>query len=149
MHPFATCSRKAEDEHRTSFRGAGDIMSTHSSLQPPTRLLFGPGPTQVAPSVYAAMGKPIVSHVDPYFFQVTGEVQAMLRTVFGTSNEMTFAISGTGSSGMEPAVSNLVEPGTKVCVFANGFFCDRITEMAKRHGGNVVRLETPRGEVFC
>ncbi|ABF39132.1 alanine-glyoxylate aminotransferase apoenzyme [Candidatus Koribacter versatilis Ellin345] len=123
-------------------------MTTNSSIHPPQRLLFGPGPTQVAPSVYAAMSQPIVSHMDPYFFQTSEAVQDMLRTVFGTKNPLTFAISGTGSGGMETAISSLVEPGTKVCVFANGFFCDRMTEMAKRNGGNVVRLEKPWGEVF-
>jgi alanine-glyoxylate transaminase/serine-glyoxylate transaminase/serine-pyruvate transaminase len=110
--------------------------------------LFGPGPTQVAPSVYAAMSQTIVSHLDPYFFQVSEGIQEMLRAVFGTSNKLTFAISGTGSGGMETAISSLVEQGTKVCVFANGFFCDRMTEMAKRQGGDVVRLEKPWGEVF-
>ncbi len=123
-------------------------MTTNSSIHPPQRFLFGPGPTQVAPSVYTAMSQPIVSHLDPYFFKTTEGVQEMLRAVFGTQNPLTFAISGTGSGGMETAISSLVEPGTKVCVFANGFFCDRMTEMAKRNGGNVVRLEKPWGEVF-
>jgi alanine-glyoxylate transaminase/serine-glyoxylate transaminase/serine-pyruvate transaminase len=94
------------------------------------------------------MGQPIVSHVDPYFFKTSEGIQEMLRTVFGTKNPQTFAISGTGSGGMETAISSLVEQGTKVCVFANGFFCDRMTEMAKRQGGNLVRLEKPWGEVF-
>jgi alanine-glyoxylate transaminase/serine-glyoxylate transaminase/serine-pyruvate transaminase len=94
------------------------------------------------------MSQTIVSHLDPYFFEVSEGIQEMLRTVFGTSNKLTFAISGTGSGGMETAISSLVEQGTKVCVFANGFFCDRMTEMAKRQGGDVVRLEKPWGEVF-
>ena len=121
---------------------------TNSSIHPPKRLLFGPGPTQVAPSVYTAMSQTIVSHLDPYFFEVSEGIQEMLRAVFGTKNKLTFAISGTGSGGMEAAISSLVEQGTKVCVFANGFFCDRMTEMAKRQGANVVRLEKPWGEVF-
>lgn len=123
-------------------------MTSNSSIHPPQRFLFGPGPTQVAPSVYTAMAQPIVSHMDPFFFKTSEGVQEMLRTVFGTKNPLTFAISGTGSGGMETAISSLVETGTKVCVFANGFFCDRMTEMAKRQGGNVVRAEKPWGEVF-
>ncbi len=121
---------------------------TTSSIHPPKRLLFGPGPTQVAPSVYTAMSQTIVSHLDPYFFQVSEGVQEMLRAVFGTKNKLTFAISATGSGGMETAISSLVEHGTKVCVFANGFFCDRMTDMAKRQGAEVARLEKPWGEVF-
>lgn len=127
-----------------------DRISTDkfSSLQPPKRFLFSPGPTQVHPRVYEALAKPIVSHVDPFFFSVMEEVQRLLKTVFGAEQGITLAVSGTGSGGMEAAVSNFVEPGMKCAVFANGFFCDRITEMAKRHGANVVRLEKPWGEIF-
>jgi len=121
---------------------------SYSPINPPQRYLFGPGPTQVDSRVYQAMTKPIVGHLDPYFFQVLGDVRQTLRTVFGTKNEFTLAISGTGSAGMETAVGNFVEPGMKVGIFANGFFCDRITEMCKRHEAEVVRLEKPWGEVF-
>ena len=119
-----------------------------SSLQPPKRFLFGPGPTQVHPRVYEALAKPIVSHVDPFFFSVMEDVQRLLKMAFGAEQGVTLAVSGTGSGGMEAAVSNFVEPGMKCAVFANGFFCDRIAEMAKRHGANVVRLEKPWGETF-
>jgi len=118
------------------------------SIHPPKRLLYGPGPGQVHPRVYRAMAQPIVGHLDAYFFEVSSNIQRLLRTVFGTKNEITFVISATGSGGMETAVSNFVEPGTKVAVFANGFFCDRMSEMARRQGGEVVRLEKPWGEVF-
>jgi alanine-glyoxylate transaminase/serine-glyoxylate transaminase/serine-pyruvate transaminase len=94
------------------------------------------------------MSQPIVGHLDPYFFKISEEVQEMLRTVFGTTNKLTFAISGTGSGGMETAITNFVEAGTKVAVLANGFFCDRMTEMAKRQGAEIVRIEKPWGEVF-
>lgn len=118
-----------------------------SSIHPPQRLLFGPGPTQVDPRVYDAMRNPVVGHLDSYFFQISDEIQRMLRTVFGTSNELTFVISGTGSGGMETAITNFVEKGTKVAVLANGFFCDRMTEMARRQGAEIARLEKPWGEV--
>jgi alanine-glyoxylate transaminase / serine-glyoxylate transaminase / serine-pyruvate transaminase len=120
-----------------------------SSINPPQRFLFGPGPTQVHPRVYEAMSTPIVGHLDQYFFQISGDIQQMLRTVFGTENKLTFAISGTGSAGMETAISNFVEPGTNVVSFANGFFCDRMCEMATRNGGEVIRFEKPWGEFFA
>jgi alanine-glyoxylate transaminase/serine-glyoxylate transaminase/serine-pyruvate transaminase len=93
------------------------------------------------------MAKPIVGHLDPYFFKVFEEAAQMLRLVFGTQNPVTFAVSGTGSSGMETAVANFVEPGVKVAVLANGYFCDRISEMVRRQGGELVRLEKSWGEV--
>src|SRR3954447_10943402 len=117
-------------------------------IQPPRRLLYGPGPTMVEPRVYEAMSKPIVGHLDPFFFSVVEDIRAGLREAFGTANDFTFAISGTGSAGMEAAVTNFVEPGQKLVVLANGFFCDRISEMGRRHGAKVVRFEKAWGESF-
>ena len=118
------------------------------ALQPPRRYLFGPGPSMVHPRVYEALAKPIVGHLDPYFIQVMADVQQLLKTTFGTNEGATLVISGTGSAGMEAAVANFVEPGSKLAVFANGYFSDRLTEMAKRNGANVVRFEKPWGETF-
>ena len=127
---------------------ANTAVSEEISIHPPTRYLYGPGPTQVHPRVYEAMAQPVVGHLDPYFFEISSGNERMLRKVFGTENELTFCISGTGSAGMEAAITNFVEGGTKVAVLANGYFCDRMTEMAKRQGANVVRFEKPWGEFF-
>jgi len=117
-------------------------------LLPPTRYLFGPGPTMVDPRVYQALSKPIVGHLDPYFIQVMQDVQELLKTTYGTTVGSTLVISGTGSAGMEAAVANFVEPGAKLGIFANGYFSDRLTEMAKRQSANVVRFEKAWGETF-
>src|SRR6202142_2485866 len=123
--------------------------STHlRALAPPRRYLFGPGPSMVHPRVYEALSKPIVGHLDPYFIQVMQDVQELLKTSFGTTNASTLVISGTGSAGMEAAVANFVEPGAKFAVFANGYFSDRLTEMARRQGANVVRFEKAWGETY-
>src|ERR1700688_4727538 len=118
------------------------------ALQPPRRFLFGPGPTMVDPRVYEALSKPIVGHLDPYFIQVMGDVQQLLKTAYGAEDGATLVISGTGSAGMEAAVANFIEPGAKFAVFANGYFSDRLTEMAKRQGANVVRFEKAWGETY-
>ena len=118
------------------------------ALEPPRRYLFGPGPSMVHPRVYEALSKPIVGHLDPYFIQVMADVQQLIKTAYGTSDGATLVISGTGSAGMEAAVANFIEPGAKVAVFANGYFSDRLTEMAKRHGANVVRFEKLWGKTY-
>ncbi len=128
---------------------AEPVLMEETVVRPPKRLLYGPGPGQVHPRVYQAMAQPIVGHLDPYFFEVSADIQRLLRTVFGTKNQETFVISATGSGGMETAISNFVQPGMKVVVFANGYFCDRQTEMARRQGAEVVRFEKPWGEVFA
>jgi len=124
------------------------MPTENCTLQAPIRHLFGPGPSPVHPRVYEAMRQPIVGHLDPYFFQVNEEIRGLLNLCFGTKNEFTMVISGTGSAGMETAVVNFIEPGSKAAIFANGYFSDRLTEMAKRQRAEVVRLEKPWGEVF-
>ncbi|MGC9945601.1 MAG: alanine--glyoxylate aminotransferase family protein [Bryobacteraceae bacterium] len=124
------------------------ILEPLSPLRPPARLLLGPGPSMVAPRVYEALRQPIVGHLDPYFFEVAEDIRRLLGYAFSTANEFNIAISGTGTSGMETAVANFIEPGEKFGVLANGYFCDRLSDVARRHGAAVVRLEKPWGEVF-
>jgi alanine-glyoxylate transaminase/serine-glyoxylate transaminase/serine-pyruvate transaminase len=124
------------------------FLASLPTLDPPKRLLYGPGPTMVHPRVYEAMAKPIVGHLDSYFFQITQDIEGLLRLAFGTANKWTLPISGTGSSAMEASVANFTEPGARFAIFANGYFCDRLTEMAKRHSADVIRFEKPWGETF-
>jgi alanine-glyoxylate transaminase/serine-glyoxylate transaminase/serine-pyruvate transaminase len=117
-------------------------------LVAPQRFLFGPGPGMVAPRVYQAMSQPVVGHLDPFFFEVAEEIRSLLGYTFSTRNQFNLAISGTGSSGMEAAVANFAEPGKKFALLSNGFFADRIGEMARRQGAEVVRLAKPWGETY-
>jgi alanine-glyoxylate transaminase/serine-glyoxylate transaminase/serine-pyruvate transaminase len=118
------------------------------AVNPPVRTLLGPGPSDIHPRVLAALARPTVGHLDPYYLQVMDELQSMLREVFRTKNRMTMAISGTGSAGQEATVANLVEPGDRVLVCINGVFGNRLADMAERAGGEVTKLERPWGEVF-
>ena len=92
----------------------------NAPLNPPLRTLLGPGPSDIHPRVLDAIGKPTVGHLDPYYLQVMSDLQEMLRGLFRTQNEMTMAISATGSAGMETTIVNLVEPGDPVLVCING-----------------------------
>ena len=104
------------------------------------RLLLGPGPSPVAPRVLEALSRPTLGHLDPQFLSVMDEVNEGLRTVFGTRNEMTFPISGTGSAAMEAAMANVLEAGDTAIVGVNGVFGGRLVEMARRMGADVVTL---------
>ncbi|MEX0714342.1 MAG: alanine--glyoxylate aminotransferase family protein [Pirellulales bacterium] len=117
-------------------------------LNPPVRILMGPGPSDVHPRVLAAMAAPTVGHLDPYYLELMNGMQRMLRGVFRTANEMTFAISATGSAGMESTVVNLVEPGDPMVVCVNGVFGGRMLDVAQRAGAAVTRVDRPWGEVF-
>lgn len=123
-------------------------MQIPPPFQPPVRLLMGPGPSNVAPSVLAALGKPVLGHLDPVFVQMMEEVKTMLRSVFLTQNAMTFPISGTGSAGMEFCCVNLIEPGDEVIIGVNGVFGTRMVDVAERCGAKVTKVESAWGRII-
>ena len=124
------------------------MTSDLNDLVIPQRNLLGPGPSNVNPRVYRAMMQPVIGYLDPVFIQVIDDTQRPLRTVFRTENDMTMAISGTGTCGMEAGVYNITEPGDNVIVCLNGFFGTRIADMAKRCGANVIPVEAEWGRII-
>jgi len=122
-------------------------MKKYTDLNTSARILLGPGPSTVSPRVLRAMAHPLVGHLDPQFIALMNEVQELLRFVFQTENRLTIPVSGTGSAGME-ALCNFVEPGDAVLVGVNGYFGERLCDVAGRYGGEVRRLERPWGDVF-
>ena len=118
------------------------------SLHPPNRILMGPGPSDVPKNILTALSQPTVGHLDPFYLKAMDELQSMLRRVFQTQNELTFAVSGTGSAGMETAVVNLVEPGDSVLICVNGVFGNRMADVATRAGAIVNTITKPWGQVF-
>jgi len=114
----------------------------------PARILMGPGPSMVDPRVYQAMAAPLVGHLDPEFVHLMDRTQELLRYTFRTENKLTIPVSGTGSAAMEASIANSVEPGTPVLICINGYFGERLADMAKRYGGDVSTIHRPWGEVF-
>ena len=123
------------------------VIPASNVFPPPERLLLGPGPSQVHPRVLAALGTPLVGHLDPAFVALMEETKRMLREVFDTKNELTIPISGTGSAGLEATIVNLVEPGDEVVIGVNGVFGTRLTDVAERAGATVIRADAPWGEI--
>lgn len=116
-------------------------------LNPPQRLLMGPGPSNPDPRVLAAMGANPVGHLDPYFVELMDQTMGALRAVYGTHNHHTLPISATGSAGLETIMLNLLEPGDSAVVAVIGYFGQRLAEMARRAGADVRVLEAPPGEI--
>ncbi len=121
-------------------------MFSIGQLKP--RLLMGPGPSDVNPRVLEAMARPLIGHLDPQFLQILNDIREMLQAVFQTTNQMTLAISGTGSAGMETCVVNLIEPGDRMLVCIAGVFGARMKDVAERCGAKVTAIEVPWGQVF-
>jgi alanine-glyoxylate transaminase / serine-glyoxylate transaminase / serine-pyruvate transaminase len=111
----------------------------------PQRTLMGPGPLDIHPRVYQAMAAPILGHLDPAYLEIVKDVGRRLQPIFGTKNVVTNATPGTGTSGMETAVVNLIEPGDKVLCCVHGYFGDRLRQMAERQGAEVTVLEAEWG----
>lgn len=124
------------------------MTNTYLDLNTTPRILLGPGPSSAHPRVLRAMAHPVIGHLDPQFIHLMNEVQELLRFVFETKNTITFPVSGTGSAGMDAAVCNFVEAGDPVLICVNGYFGERLCEMALRYGADLTRLDRPWGEVF-
>ncbi|OQY31619.1 MAG: alanine--glyoxylate aminotransferase, partial [Anaerolineaceae bacterium 4572_5.2] len=101
-------------------------------LDVPPRLLLGPGPSNAHPRVLQALGMRQVGHLDPSFITLMNEVQELLRYAWQTDNQLTVPVSGTGSAAMEASLANTVEPGDVVLVGVNGYFGERLCDMAGR-----------------
>jgi alanine-glyoxylate transaminase / serine-glyoxylate transaminase / serine-pyruvate transaminase len=115
-------------------------------LDPPQRLLCGPGPTNVEPSVLAAMGRPMLGHLDPAMHEILHDVVLMLQRVYRARRGLVLPLHCTGMAGMEAGVANLLEPGETAIVARSGFFGGRIAEIARRYGANVVEVSAEWGE---
>lgn len=125
-----------------------NCQQTWRDLAPPNRILMGPGPSNVDARVLRAMTHQPIGHLDPAFLEIMDEVREGLRNLFRTRNGLTFPISGTGSAGMEACLANLIEVGDKVLICINGFFGERMAQMAQRLGAEFVTIEQEWGTAF-
>lgn len=117
-----------------------------SSFFPPQRTLLGPGPSDVAPRVLAALGQPTIGHLDPQFIALMDEIKELLQYAFQTENQLTLPISAPGSAGMEACFVNLLSPGDTVIVCQNGVFGGRMKENVERCGATAVMVEDAWGD---
>lgn len=115
------------------------------SFVAPTRVLMGPGPSDVHPRVLAAMAQPTIGHLDPAFIGLMDDIKRLLQLTFRTQNELTMPVSGPGSAGMEACFANLLEPGDTIIVCENGVFGGRMRVMSERLGAKVVTVKDPWG----
>ena len=117
----------------------------YDELIVPPRVLLGPGPSEANARVLKAMTTPMLGYLDTKFVEVMDDTVTLLRQVFGTENRLTLPVSGTGTAGMEAALANVVEPGDDVVVGINGYFGERIANIAARCGGVVTTVAAEWG----
>src|SRR5262245_9907056 len=117
-------------------------------LNPPHRLLMGPGPINAHPNVLRAMSAPLLGQFDPQFRAYMKETSELYRGVFQTRNRWTLLIDGTARAGIEAALVSLIEPGDRVLVPVFGRFGNLKVEIARRCGAEVRSIDAEWGTVF-
>ncbi len=120
----------------------------YDELRVPPRILLGPGPSIANPRVLKAMTTPMLGYLDKDFVDVMDDTVALIRQVYGTQNSLTFPVSGTGTAGMETALTNIIEAGDSVIVGINGYFGGRIAEIAERCGAHVTPVHAEWGNII-
>ncbi|MDO6413955.1 alanine--glyoxylate aminotransferase family protein [Sphingomonas sp. BIUV-7] len=116
-------------------------------IDPPQRLLMGPGPVNAHPRVLRAMAADLLGQFDPEMTDYMNEVMALYRPIFGTENRWTFLVDGTARAGIEAALVSMVSPGQNVLVLCFGRFGLLLTEILDRIGAIVEIIEVPWGEI--
>ena len=121
-------------------------MSNINEFNTSTRVLMGPGPSDVHPRVLKAMATPLIGHLDPEFLVVMDDIKAMTQKTLQTKNELTFVVSAPGSAGMETCLVNLLEPGDEAVICIHGVFGTRMADIAERCGAKVIKVEAEWGK---
>jgi aspartate aminotransferase-like enzyme len=104
-----------------------------------------PGPTPCPPQVLEAMAKAMIDHRGPEFIKILQRVTDKLKQAFMTHNDL-FILTGSGTGGLEAAISNTLSPGDKVLSVSIGVFGDRFANIAKTFGANVIPLNFEWGK---
>ncbi|MDE8651313.1 pyridoxal-phosphate-dependent aminotransferase family protein [Novosphingobium album (ex Liu et al. 2023)] len=116
-------------------------------IDPPQRLLMGPGPINAHPRVLRAMSADLLGQFDPEMTAFMNQVMALYRPIFGTANPWTMLIDGTARAGIEAALVSLVAPGERVLVVNFGRFGLLLTEILTRVGAVIETVDANWGEV--
>jgi (S)-ureidoglycine-glyoxylate aminotransferase len=124
------------------------MTTLFSELNPPPRLLMGPGPVGVDPRVLRAMSMPMLGQFDPAFTAYMNEMMELLRQLYRTHNKWSLLVDGTARAGVEAILVSIISPGDKVLVPSFGRFGFLLAEISKRCGGEVVTIERDWGTVF-
>ncbi|MCG9818120.1 pyridoxal-phosphate-dependent aminotransferase family protein [Yersinia enterocolitica] len=119
-----------------------------SQINPPARLLMGPGPINADPRVLRAMASQLIGQYDPAMTDYMNQVMALYRGVFRTENQWTMLVDGTSCAGIEAVLLSSIRPGDKVLVPVFGRFGHLLCEIARRCRAEVHIIEVPWGEVF-
>ena len=116
-------------------------------IDPPQRLLMGPGPVNAHPRVLRAMSADLLGQFDPEMTGYMNQVMALYRPIFGTENRWTMLVDGTARAGIEAALVSMIQPGEVALVVNFGRFGLLLQEILTRIGAKFETVDAPWGEV--
>jgi (S)-ureidoglycine---glyoxylate transaminase len=122
------------------------MIDLFGEIDPPQRLLMGPGPVNAHPRVLRAMSADLLGQFDPEMTGYMNQVMALFRPIFGTENRWTFLVDGTARAGIEAALVSMVAPCDKVLVLNFGRFGLLLIEILRRIGAVIETVDAPWGE---
>jgi (S)-ureidoglycine---glyoxylate transaminase len=123
------------------------VFERFAEIDPPQRLLMGPGPVNAHPRVLRTMSADLLGQFDPEMTAYMNEVMALYRPIFGTQNRWTFLVDGTARAGIEAALVSLASQGDTVLVVNFGRFGLLLTEILQRIGARVETVDAPWGQI--
>lgn len=106
-------------------------------------LIMIPGPVPVVPRILRAMAKPVINHRGKEFADMLNECRELFADLFKTKNEI-LMLSGSGTSGMEAAIGNLINPDETIITIVNGKFGERFRDIGRRYG-KIIPIESEWG----
>jgi len=112
-----------------------------------TPRLFIPGPVEVQNEVLAAMAEPIIPHYGQSWVDRHQRVITTLKKVFNTSADV-YVLAGSGTLAIDACLGSAFAPGDEVIIGNNGFFGDRLVEIARSNGIQVFEVKAPWGKVI-
>ena len=89
-----------------------------------------PGPVKMHPRVLRAMGLPAINHRSAEFQAVLADVRELTRFLFQTAGHVA-VLSGSGTAGLDVAVSGVLRRTEQVLCLVNGKFSERFYDLAK------------------
>jgi len=117
------------------------------TLNPPQRMLMGPGPINAYPRVHQALSQALIGQYDPVMTGYMNQVQSLYRGVYETQNQQTFLVDGTARAGIEAVLVSLLQPGDKVLIPVIGRFGHLLCEISQRVGAKIKTIDVEWGQV--
>jgi alanine-glyoxylate transaminase/serine-glyoxylate transaminase/serine-pyruvate transaminase len=98
------------------------------------KLLLIPGPSPVHPRIINSLALPTVSHVSPVLVEELRSALDNLKKIVFCEKGEPFIVAGAGTLAMEMAVLNTIEKGESFLVLSQGFFGERMGQIARSFG---------------